>query len=615
VTFQEGLYLYGALAGVLALQLGVFALFRRKRMLNAFSRIHEQLDDSKRCGRHLAGTILVSAALVLAAIALAGPEGREKEVVAQRMGMDIVFCVDTSRSMLACHAEVSRLERARQEIRSFLDYAAGDRLGLVAFAGSARVICPLTHDLESFKSFVSGLDVYAAPGSRSSVSSGLLCAVDLVGKAGPRPRAVVLLSDGENTVKGSSAVEAARHAAATGIGVYALMLGSPEGAFIPLSGGVGFLKDSYGDHVVSRPDAGLLKRAASAGGGAFVAAQETAFPIDFLYAEHLSKAGERALDEGRVKGARPEYQGFLLAAMILLLLEFFLPFRRPRASMAVMLLVFLGSTRVHADEPAGMDAMRDGVRSYRSGEFESALASFDSASSELKGYPDLLVNQGLAHLKLGSFEEALALFECARSLGDGPAAASAAFGAGIAGFRLAEKALAAEEAPDCDEERANLSKGLGSARDARSCFVTCLKNGFWPDEAAADLDLVNRVRTGLEDRLLRIRGKDGKKAEDEGEGVETGEGSSSGEGKTGETQEGTRVGSGMEDRAGQAEKPGDGSGVDEDESAEQVPVPPRISAIEMERIFDMLEELEKRRIALRRAAIRAARLDKGGGGW
>ncbi|MHC5070420.1 MAG: vWA domain-containing protein, partial [Planctomycetota bacterium] len=91
-------------------------------------------------------------AVLLLLLTFMEPRLGEEQVQVERRGLDIVFCLDTSRSMLARDMAPTRLDRAKRDIRSVLpELTRGDRVGLVAFAGRARVVVPLTHDLDSFR--------------------------------------------------------------------------------------------------------------------------------------------------------------------------------------------------------------------------------------------------------------------------------------------------------------------------------------------------------------------------------------------------------------------------------------------------------------------------------
>lgn len=212
----------------------------------------------------------------LVALALLRPQVGERDVVIRERGIDLVVAVDASRSMTARDVLPSRLERARLELSTLLDRLAGDRVGLVAFAGDAYVQCPLTSDLGAAKLFLRAIDPEAMPSQGTAIARALEVAGDMLEAAehGAKSQVVLLLSDGEDH---SGMVDAAvRRLAERGVRVFTWGIGSTTGTPLPIVDAqgrvVGYRKDRHGQTVISKLDDRQLRAIAQATGGVHVPA-------------------------------------------------------------------------------------------------------------------------------------------------------------------------------------------------------------------------------------------------------------------------------------------------------------------------------------------------------
>ncbi|HXK32550.1 MAG TPA: VWA domain-containing protein, partial [Dehalococcoidia bacterium] len=177
---------------------------------------------------HMAPTIVL-VAIAFLAFAAARPQWGEREVVVEQSGIDVVFVLDVSNSMLAQDAEPTRLGRAQDEIDALLGRMQGDRAGLVIFAGDALVRSPLSPDLGALRTIVRGVDAergLVQPGS--NIAGALGAARELVDGGGAEAGAIVLISDGEDR-EGSldAAIAQLREA---GTPVFVAGAGTEEGA-------------------------------------------------------------------------------------------------------------------------------------------------------------------------------------------------------------------------------------------------------------------------------------------------------------------------------------------------------------------------------------------------
>lgn len=234
--------------------------------------------------------LVAVAALVLA---WAAPQWGTWIREVEERGVDVMIVLDTSRSMLAEDLEPSRLERAKREVRGLLDHLAGDRLGLVAFAGSARRLCPLTSDLTTLRLLLDDADVLTNVRGGTAVGEGLELALDALAEDPTEAaRMIVLLTDGEDHDSDPPPTEIAFRALSMGIPIHVVAFGTAEGATIPVrdprAGTSGVVRDAAGDPVITRPDESLLEQIASISGGAFLSAARAPFPLDEIHEKRIA---------------------------------------------------------------------------------------------------------------------------------------------------------------------------------------------------------------------------------------------------------------------------------------------------------------------------------------
>jgi Ca-activated chloride channel family protein len=224
-------------------------------------------------GRPAARLGLSLTGLALLALALSRPQCGTRTELAKRYGVDLVVALDVSRSMLARDVKPDRLGRATLEVGALIDRLAGDRVGIVVFAGEAFVQCPLTTDYAAARLFLRAVSTGSVPQQGSDLGNGLSAAREVLegsGAAAGRSKVVLLVSDGED-LEGGARDQAAQLGEA-GIRIFALAMGTPAGEPIPVTDEAGALtgykKDRAGEPVVTRLDLATLQAVVEKGGGA-----------------------------------------------------------------------------------------------------------------------------------------------------------------------------------------------------------------------------------------------------------------------------------------------------------------------------------------------------------
>jgi Ca-activated chloride channel family protein len=274
------------------------------------------------------------AAAVFLAIGLTGPVRGYTERAVQRRGLDLVVCIDTSRSMLVRDLRPDRLTRAKREVAGMVERMHGDRVALVAFAGEARDVAPLTHDRTTLRALLERVSPADNTLGGTDIGVALQHALDLFDGQSGAHEAIVVLTDGEDL--GGKGLEVAKAAAARGIRVYVVGMATEAGGKIPdvrPDGSERFVVDESGKEVVSQLGGESLAQIAAATGGDFLPATRSVTPLEEIYSQRISKLEGRELAGGVERVPHDRFQWFLVLALGCMLVEAGLR-ERKRASVA-----------------------------------------------------------------------------------------------------------------------------------------------------------------------------------------------------------------------------------------------------------------------------------------
>lgn len=255
-------------------------------------------------------------------------------------GIDIMIAVDVSKSMLASDIKPNRLENAKTALKLLLggDILSGNRVGVVAFAGSSFVECPLTTDIGAAALFIDELKTDLIPVGGTDIGGAIRNCIkalsqDTDGKSSAGSKAIILITDGEDNE--GAALEAAREAGEQNIKIYPIGIGSETGETVPEidedGNIVGVKRDRKGNIVLSRLDAGLLKNiAAATGGNAFILKEENAASVLPGLLSAISSIPKHKIKQtGPAYGYKERFQIFLLSGILCLLADFSIsPYRR-----------------------------------------------------------------------------------------------------------------------------------------------------------------------------------------------------------------------------------------------------------------------------------------------
>ena len=443
---------------VVVVVLAIHALWLRRRTLRLFGAAPSASIERRR-NWQLALTTL---AMLSMTFALLQPHVDPRPVAGTRALRDVVVCLDVSRSMLADDLKPNRLERAKLEVARLADHMGGDRIGLIAFAGDASVLCPLTSTTSFFKSALKRCGPASAGHGGTRIGDAIRTALtevlgleltrtvdtddaqtntaDTASPSRPseqreqqrKPAAeeqpsyadILIITDGED--HDSYPTHAARTADSLGVGVFAIGLGSLEGATVPddrpgvASGAVMTYK---GETVRSKLQGSTLTDMVSAiSRGGYLPAATHHFDLTDFYAELMRKGDRRLVSDERIEWTEI-YQPFCLLAMALLALAWLIPLRAKRITVAALALLatLAGSTPSFADSAP------------------EASPQSTSATAAIPADPLLAYNEGTRALQAGG--QVFALLEHAAMLGTGAIRDNAHFNLGVAWHRDGLSAL------------------------------------------------------------------------------------------------------------------------------------------------------------------------------
>ncbi len=402
------------------------------------------------------------------ALAAAGPRLGHDWQTQPMQGITLVVVLDVSRSMDAADTPPSRMEQARRELGDLVAQLRGDAIGLVIFASGSHVRIPPTVDYDTFlwAARDSASDTLEAQGTH--LAGALDGATQLLSRAKGSGKAILVVSDGEDHGSTVHLDEALARARDAGIRVYALGVGTPEGAPIPLQGG-GFKKDRTGEVVVSRLEEGTLQRLAAATGGAYVRSVPSDDDVRKLYEDEIRgklEVGLRGVRRERLWHER--YQWPLAVGVVALAVSALLGIGRARVAgrvrdAAAMLLVLVMVGDVGR---ALAGAAEDGASAWRAKRWDEAVRLLGQARVEDAHDPSSNWMLGDALLHVGRHAEAEQVF---RDLAerDPSHRAQHLYNAGHAahrGGRLDQAAKDFEEAGKLDPALGVAKKNLDAVR-------------------------------------------------------------------------------------------------------------------------------------------------------
>lgn len=329
--FQDVSYLYLlAAVPILVVLAYVTYIVRHDKIRKFFKKeIYEALTETVSRKKRIVKTALELSALTLLIIALARPQLGETTEQIKMEGIEVVFALDISNSMLAEDLKPSRLDVSKNVISKLLDRVSGYKVGLIGFAGSAALMSPLTTDYSALRMFLDTMNTNSISTQGTNFGSVIESAMEAFRRGGVEQdeltkvnRVIVFISDGEN--HDEQALKDVKKLAEQGVRIFTVGAGTAQGAPIPTRDEFGQLKgykkDKDGKVVVSQVNTEFLRQLAAAGKGAYYHASFTGDEVRLLEAD-LNRLEKTEFESDFMKKYDERFQIPLLLAFVLLVIE------------------------------------------------------------------------------------------------------------------------------------------------------------------------------------------------------------------------------------------------------------------------------------------------------
>jgi Ca-activated chloride channel homolog len=441
------------------------------------------LNRSRRIVRF--GFMLLGLAFVI--VALARPQVGYIYEDVKRKGLDLLFAVDTSRSMLSNDVQPNRLERVKLAAQDLVTQLQGDRVGLIAFAGRAFLQAPLTIDYEAAVESINDLDTKTIPEGGTNISEAINLTIQTFGKSAAGNRALIIFTDGEEL--SGDAVKTAKAATDAGVKVFTVGVGTSQGSLIPINsddGGAAFVKDSAGQVVKSKLDEKRLSEIAKATGGFYLHLESGPQTMAQLYSQGLANMKAAEIDARLSRTPIERYEWPLSAALIALTMSILIGERkrvraRERLPRLARIAVPATALLLISARPA-LGAATTGLNLYRDGKYNDAYKSFQE---DLQSHPEssqkerIEFDSGAAAFKMGDFNKALQSFSNALLSPDKAIQENSHFNLG----------RTLEDRADVDQGN---DKALRDLTDAASHYESTLALNPKNEAAKANLDEVRK---------------------------------------------------------------------------------------------------------------------------
>ena len=450
MRFEHPDLLWLLLAAVPGLTLFYWWAWRKKRwLISQFvqSRLLANLTVGVSTARQKVRLALLVLAVALLVVVLARPQwGFDWEEARQR-GLDIIVALDTSKSMLARDIVPNRLQRAKLAALDLLKQARTDRVGLVAFAGTAFLQCPLSLDDEAFRQSVEALEVHIMPQGGTAFADAIQAARSAFKEKNENHKVLVLFSDGED--HDGHAADAAREAAHENIRIFTVGVGTAKGEVlrVPDSKGVmDFVRDENGQAVSSRLNEPLMREMAQATGGFYMllSGGET---MKVLYERGLEPLPKTEFTAKQVQRWHERFQWFLGLTLMLLVLELLLPERKrvPRSEAILAASTNAGLRRsvallLFVLFPPGLHASPGTAwRQYEAKRYGAAYREYQRLLQAKPDDPRLQFNAGTSAYQARDYERAQEHFRAALNAVDVRLQQRAYYNLGNTLFRTGEE--------------------------------------------------------------------------------------------------------------------------------------------------------------------------------
>ncbi len=322
---EEPKYLYLlAIVAVLTVLFLLQLIWKRKKQREfASNDLLKQLAPNTSFFKSTLKFVTLALALIALIIALVNPKIGTKMETVKRQGIDIVFAVDVSKSMLAEDVAPNRLEKTKQLVSQIINGLGNDRIGIVGYAGSAYPVLPMTTDYSMAKMYIQSMNTDIVSSQGTALNDAIRLSTQYF-DAEDTSKLIILISDGED--HGEGAEEASNIAEELGIKIITIGVGTPNGGPIPIKGANGqvteYKKDKDGETVITKLNQETLETIANSANGGYIAGNSTKEVVEKIK-NALDNIEKTEFETQQIAEYQTQYQWFLGIAFFLLLLDIF----------------------------------------------------------------------------------------------------------------------------------------------------------------------------------------------------------------------------------------------------------------------------------------------------
>lgn len=323
---EEPIYFY--LLAVIPLMIVVFLLvfWWKKRTQRKFSsnELLQKLAPNTSTFKPVLKLVVLTLCLAFLIVALVNPKMGSKLKTVKREGVDVVFALDVSKSMLAEDIAPNRLEKSKQIISKIIDKLGSDRVGVIIYAGNSYPLLPITTDHAAANMFLQNANPDMVSSQGTAINEALELAKTYYNNDEQTNRFLVIISDGEDHQEETK--QMAQNLANDGVKVYTVGVGTEKGGPIPmrLNGDmIGYKKDRKGETVITKRNAEVLQSIAEIANGKYIDGNATENPVKEI-SEIIGNAQKSEFETKQFADYKDQFQWFLAIGLFFLLLDVFL---------------------------------------------------------------------------------------------------------------------------------------------------------------------------------------------------------------------------------------------------------------------------------------------------
>ncbi|MBT8317893.1 VWA domain-containing protein [Lutibacter sp.] len=309
----------------------IFVLFLlvfwwKKKTQKRFTDAHlmQKLSPSSSTFKSFLKIVMVSLGLAFLIVSLTNPKMGTKLETVKRQGVDIVFALDVSKSMLAEDIAPSRLDKAKQIVTKIIDNLGSDRVGIIIYAGNSYPLLPITTDHAAAKMFLQNANPDMVSSQGTAINEAIEKAITYYDNEEQTNRFLFIVSDGEDHEENT--ITLAQEAQKEGIKIYTVGIGSVDGGPIPMrnvGGGISYKKDSKGEVVITKMNEQVLKDIANEGKGRYINGNKTQETIDIIN-DVLVKAEKNEFESKQFSDYKDQFQWFIAFGILFLIIDILL---------------------------------------------------------------------------------------------------------------------------------------------------------------------------------------------------------------------------------------------------------------------------------------------------